>query len=430
MRTFFFFRGGPFMSCVLGVGAAAWIAGGCASTRPGGPGAVSRAKVKPTVNQPTEIVQTGNASTETAAESPALASVMDFLERTAEYQSSSTARDGAAHEQRSRGEGSAGHHLPVIETVVAEGAAARDSGAAAPVAASRSAQANTQLSLVDSPAGRPAAPPTVKSLRVRTVEASGAAPEANPPRHASNQGMEVVRAETADEARRWVSALAEKARREPGFEREWTLRLVQAGLGEAVEGEAVGRGLTEDQRRLMTGVMAVLSAIRREAGNPQLSGEESLRAVTELTGLLAERADPVVTAMALCRRVVTFGVYEEMAAGEFAAGRATPTIVYCEIGNLRSEKGSDGLYRSKLATRVELFTADGRSVWRHEEPEISDLCRNARRDFFVAQRVTLPATLSEGPHVLKVTVEDKLSGRTTEQTMRLTVGGTAVAKGK
>ena len=119
-----------------------------------------------------------------------------------------------------------------------------------------------------------------------------------------------------------------------------------------------------------------------------------------------------------------------MPAAEFAAGRATPTIIYSEIRNLRGEKSADGLFRSALATRVELLTADGQSVWQHAEPEISDLCRNRRDDFFIAQRVTLPATLKEGPHVLKVLVEDKLSGRAAEQTLRFTVhGGSALAKG-
>ena len=55
-------------------------------------------------------------------------------------------------------------------------------------------------------------------------------------------------------------------------------------------------------------------------------------------------------------------------------------------------------------------------MWRHEEPEIVDRCRRRRKDFFIAQRIALPPTLSAGDYVLKVLVEDKLTGRADEAT--------------
>ena len=79
--------------------------------------------------------------------------------------------------------------------------------------------------------------------------------------------------------------------------------------------------------------------------------------------MLADRADPIVSNVALCRKVVTFGVYEEMSDEDFVAGRTNPTIVYSEIRNLRSEPVEGGQYRTQLGTRIEILTVEGDSVW-------------------------------------------------------------------
>ena len=125
--------------------------------------------------------------------------------------------------------------------------------------------------------------------------------------------------------------------------------------------------------------------------------------------------------VALCRKVVTFGVYEEIPHEGFVTGRPIPAIVYSEIRNLRSEPEADGRFRTSLATRLELLTSDGKPVWEHEEPGIADLCRRRRTDFFIAQRVVLPPLLAAGEYVIKVLVEDKLSGKANEATHRFAV---------
>jgi hypothetical protein len=106
---------------------------------------------------------------------------------------------------------------------------------------------------------------------------------------------------------------------------------------------------------------------------------------------------------------------------EFVAGRSTSTIVYYEIRNLRSEETRDYQFRTLLATRLEMFTLDGKSVWRREEPEIEDLCRQRRTDFFVAQRIALPPAIPAGEYILKVYAEDKLSGMATEASHQFSI---------
>ena len=59
--------------------------------------------------------------------------------------------------------------------------------------------------------------------------------------------------------------------------------------------------------------------------------------------------------------------------------------------------------------RAELFHDDGSRQWRSAEAVIRDTSRT-RRDFFLVQRIDLPANLSVGKYNLKVTVRDRLAG--------------------
>jgi len=170
--------------------------------------------------------------------------------------------------------------------------------------------------------------------------------------------------------------------------------------------------------------------VRKVARDPQLAGQEALDTVDELQSALADRVDPEIATIALCRNVTTFGVYDEMESDEFVAGRTLRTIVYSEIENLSAEQTAEGDFRTLLATRLEVLTADGRSVWQHEEPEIEDVCRRRRADFFIAQRISLPPVLGEGDYVLKAFVEDKLSGKANESIYQFHVySPTSIARG-
>jgi len=74
-----------------------------------------------------------------------------------------------------------------------------------------------------------------------------------------------------------------------------------------------------------------------------------------------------------------------------------------------------------------VLTPDGRSVWQHQEPDIVDTSRQRRNDFFLAQMVALPATLEPGEYVLKVSVQDELSGKSNQAIHRFSVGTASIA---
>ncbi len=291
---------------------------------------------------------------------------------------------------------------------------------------------NTQVVLRDtSPAGPVPALPVIQSVSIRSIPQPDLTTADPITTKTTNEPLDMRAVEELDLVDRIISMLKTRAARSNDFDNEWRLRLVQLAFQRDAEAVEVSPDISQEARSLLTALIRAAVAVRRAVRNPLLIGEEALAGVNELREVLTRRADPVVTAVAFCRKVVTFGVYEEMAAVDFVAGRTTQTIVYSEIRNFQSDRTDDGKFRTRLATRLEVLTADGQSVWQHEEPEIADLCRRRRTDFFIAQRIALPPTLPAGDYVLKVMVEDKLSGRVSETSRPFVISSAiSLAKGR
>ncbi|HUU82892.1 MAG TPA: hypothetical protein VM243_05240 [Phycisphaerae bacterium] len=207
----------------------------------------------------------------------------------------------------------------------------------------------------------------------------------------------------------------------------WELRMLQLAVGDDQAVREVPASVSAEYAGLLGGLTEVLLAGRAALDNPVTASNAALEAVNDLRNVLRARSDLLIPVVALCTRVQTFGVYEELPADALLPHRPNRAIVYVEIRNFLSEESSNGQYRTVLSDELELLTASGQSVWRHEEPEIVDLCRRQREDFFLAQMVTLPATLGPGEYVLKVTVQDALSGKSNQAMLRFTLNSTSLA---
>lgn len=171
--------------------------------------------------------------------------------------------------------------------------------------------------------------------------------------------------------------------------------------------------------------------VRSLASDPKLIADPvALRA--ELTRQLARLASAPGSpagaglgfgSVALCSRVESFGRYTPFASNRFLAGRTNPAIVYAEVENFTQRPvaeiadagtthrpaDSDEL-AVELTIRAELFHDDGSRQWRSAEALVRDTARTRRRDFFLVQRIDLPANLSVGKYNLKVAVRDRLAG--------------------
>ncbi len=384
----------------------AGMLGGCSMVFPGAGGlsVLVPQPRPPSVNEQAEM-----------KENDSLASVAEFLERTAQYQFAEPPaalhtgpNDAAASVARPIASSYIGRKLDPVDFA---GEPRRD--------APNSAVANVQVAIDDF--GPERAAPALPVIQTVSIAVSGQSVdevsdqlEEMATQNAANGPLDAVEPErswTVDDVLGRLEAVAAKAGE---FEAVWPLKLIQIAFHRDQEASQLPVSLPEATRSIMAAFVRVAVVVRGMARDPRRSGREALQQVDDLRQVLADRADPEVSTVSLCRKVLAYGVYDEMSPADFVAGRATPAIVYAEVRNLRAEPMDDGRHRTVLATRIEVLSADGRSLWKLEEPEIVDICRRRRRDFFVAQRITLPSTLPAGEYVLKVMAEDKLSGRLDE----------------
>lgn len=353
---------------------------------------------KPRAEQPPPASPVAEASAERDEE--ALTAIEEFLARTQQY-----GRDVAPASPN--------------ETLAYTG---RDGSSASPALQRRDrpfvgdeVYANTQVTIGQRLGDEPKlAIPALQAVSIRWEDPEDSAASEPIERSTTNLPLGAHTNQSPVSLDQLVEHLRSKAEEHRDFDAEWRLKTAQLALDRDEEATAVSTALPDGTRRLLGALMKTALAIRNMMRNPMLSGEEALSRLDTLQQVVADRADPRISVVALCRKVVTFGAYDEMAEEDFVAGRSIQTIVYSEIRNLRALRSEDGLYETRLASRLEVLTAAGESVWQHTEPEIVDTCRRKRTDFFIAQRVTLPPTLPAGDYVLKVLVEDTTSGTADE----------------
>lgn len=204
---------------------------------------------------------------------------------------------------------------------------------------------------------------------------------------------------------------------------QWRLGLLRLAADKPAKAGELSQELTEQRRGLLARQVAFESALQAVLDGDADGVDRAYAALEALRDDLRSDADLALPTLALCSKVTTFGVYDELPGTALAPYRANRAIVYCEIDNLATETDPTGQFRTLLATRLELFTKDGRSRWVHEEQRIEDVSRQRRDDFFIAQLVTFPADLGPGDYVLKATVTDLLGSKTNEVSRNISIGG-------
>jgi hypothetical protein len=88
-----------------------------------------------------------------------------------------------------------------------------------------------------------------------------------------------------------------------------------------------------------------------------------------------------------------------------------------------SEKQDDGLYQTRFDLRTTVLNRAGDTALEYTDADVVDRCRNRRSDCFIPRLIRLPATLSPGEYVVKVSVTDKLGRKVAEN--RVTIRVTA-----
>ena len=180
--------------------------------------------------------------------------------------------------------------------------------------------------------------------------------------------------------------------------------------GQPVPQLPVLSGLSGEDRELTSALMDGLSNLRdavRADGN--LLTSRKVRPMLDMADRLRNQAELLIPTLALCRKVDGFGVYEPIEPARFIAGREQPVIVYCEVENFSSNLNDQKRWETKLAEEVVLYDEqNGLEVWRDKQTHaIVDYSRNRRHDFFIVKLIHLPANLTIGRFLLKVSVVDQ-----------------------
>jgi hypothetical protein len=98
----------------------------------------------------------------------------------------------------------------------------------------------------------------------------------------------------------------------------------------------------------------------------------------------------------------------------FFSGDAAEFVLYCEVADFVSEHRADGDYYTVFDMTSAVLNRAGDVVLELKDADIVDRCRNRRADCFIPRLVRLPATLSPGRYVAKVTIVDKLGEKVAE----------------
>jgi hypothetical protein len=176
--------------------------------------------------------------------------------------------------------------------------------------------------------------------------------------------------------------------------------------------------LPNEDRELVAALVDGVSNFRtsvRQDNNMLLS--KKIRPILDMADRVRTQAELSVPVVALCTKVDGYGKYEPINPPQFTAGRVNPVIVYCEIANFASQQNDQQLWETKLRQEVTLYTETGMPVWHEKSREVNDQCRNRRHDFFLYDVVKLPANLSVGRYILKITIQDQTANRVREATV-------------
>jgi hypothetical protein len=303
---------------------------------------------------------------------------------------------------------------PAVTTIPEAGPEATEAGSVS--ATDSEGVDESQADVVDSPPSdpQPSTSPVLEGVTARATEwvPPGAAPageftpSVNAPTHAAGQQLTL-----AEFAEHWLDQPAETS-----FRAQLDRRLLLVLADKYEEARQPLELVSDEQQQMAAEFVEALIAIREgHGGDPGGEANRALARVEALLESLVPLSDLRIPTLALTRSVRGFGRYETFDPPELPAGRENEFVVYCEVGNFISRPVEAGGYESRFSMRTTVLNRAGDVILEVEDDPISDACRTRRRDCFIPRLVRLPATLSPGEYVVKVTIVDKIAGKVAER---------------
>ena len=236
-----------------------------------------------------------------------------------------------------------------------------------------------------------------------------------------------------DELRRVITlyeaeALAQVPDGTPDQQRDYVrrhihLRLLQLVAGQASEAQKPIPGIDPVDQEFWNSVLWGLDTYFDRARIPDPAERTALTAAQFQAAArhLQATARMELKNVAFCHRIDGFGTFERFPRDEFEAG--VPVLIYSEVRNFGSEPVADGHFRTVLKSTVEIVRLSQQNavIERLSFEPTEDLSRSPRTDFYNSYKIQLPATLTPGPYLLRLMVEDEMTGKTASQTLQFSI---------
>jgi hypothetical protein len=207
--------------------------------------------------------------------------------------------------------------------------------------------------------------------------------------------------ETEIRQRREVNASDEQL---PRLEQQ--LRLVYAAAGRLDDAVSVVKSLDASQseayKNLMFGLGVWLSP--DEARRAPLRTAKVLHSLRDATSDLTAASKLELKNLAFCERVDQFGWYTEFPRKEFQPKQQV--ILYAEVENFAAEQKGPSSFETELHGSYVILDSSGQEISSRQLQPDKEICRNHRRDYFLAYRLYMPDNIPPGRYRLELTVED------------------------
>jgi hypothetical protein len=196
-------------------------------------------------------------------------------------------------------------------------------------------------------------------------------------------------------------------------------QLLQFLLDEQVPDLSSIAPLPAEDRELLTtlldGLTNFRNGLRADANSLQ---SKKVAPLLELSDRLRSQGELSIPTAALCRSVQRFGVFDPMDPARFIANRKdNDAVLYCEVANFSSQLNDSKMWETKLKQEAVLYSESGLAVWSDKSDTVVEQSRNRLHDFFITDKIRLPASLPVGRYLMKMTITDLHASRVAESTV-------------
>jgi hypothetical protein len=292
------------------------------------------------------------------------------------------------------------------------------------IAAQPTPGANTPVPNADPK--KPAQPPRLSEVSVRGAESPVLVSDVtNDGIAASGINGEARAATGPGSLTDLMNTMLSEAGADGSFRKQLDARLLMVIAGDYEQARRPLDSVTQAQQETADRLIEALITLREgHMGDPEAAARNALQAVDGLADTLRENSDLEIPRLVLCREVRGFGQYTPIDPPRFIAGRVNELVIYAEVSNFVSQPLDDGMYETRFSMQTTILTHGGDTALQIKDSDIVDRCANRRRDCYIPRLIRLPATLSPGEYVAKVTLVDKLGEKVTENraTFRILTG--------